>query len=415
MKHIHYTFHRRQHRNLAIPNKPASLLLVCLCLTLLLAACNRGSAQSPPPTIRAPKPTFTPAVNDAAAAQAQVAGDAITNQVQPQAEVATNAGGASDQSAIASAPVAAAPAPTGAKVIVTDPLVNARGGPGINYDVITIVERGEEFDILARSDDGQWWQVCCTAEGDTVWLINDLVDTDGPVDAVGAANVGEVAAPAFAPGKVRASINIPLLNARREPNTNGEVIAIVEAGQEYDVLAANDARHWYQVCCVDGQEAWLTAEYIDISGGAGLVPIFGQAPAPAAQTGGVATAPTVDLSFDLTSIEQFAESGGVRIFLFVTDDGSTALEGYTARIMKDGREQAVSEVSFGGQPGFTWPFQDARQRGQNWKAEFPNVVPTGVWEVELVNSDGVIVGPKGSFTLATSEPNQELYLRYERQ
>jgi len=373
----------------------------------LLAACNRGNAQSPPPTIRAPKPTFTPTTNQAAAAQPPVAGEAAASQTQPQANVQTG-----DPGTDAAAPIANAPAPTGAKVVVTDPLVNARSGPSLDYDIVTVVERGEEFDILAQSEDGQWWQVCCTAAGETVWVIDELVDTDGPVDAVATLGEDEISLPAFTPGKVRARINIALLNARSQPNTSAEVIAIVEAGEEYDVLSTTAARDWFQVCCVDGQEAWLTAEFVDIQGGAGLVPIFGQEPAPA-QTGGAAAQPA-ELSFDLIDAEQFAESAGVRVFLFVTDDGSNALEGYSARITKDGQKQEVSEVSFGGQPGFTWPFQDARQRSQNWKVEFPNLDPTGVWEIELVDSEGAVAGPKGNFTLPPGEPNLELYLRYER-
>ncbi|MCB0157568.1 MAG: hypothetical protein KDD83_05520, partial [Caldilineaceae bacterium] len=64
---------------------------------------------------------------------------------------------------------------------------------------------------------------------------------------------------------------------------------------------------------------------------------------------------------------------------------------------------------------FTWPFQDARQRSQNWKAEFDNIGPAGTWEVQLMDAQGNLVGPPATFTLSQNDPNQELYVRYERQ
>lgn len=62
----------------------------------------------------------------------------------------------------------------------------------------------------------------------------------------------------------------------------------------------------------------------------------------------------------------------MRIFLYVYD-GEQALEIYTLHIKKDGADVPVNGTSFGGQPGFTWPIADLRQRFQNMKVEFPNV------------------------------------------
>jgi uncharacterized protein YgiM (DUF1202 family) len=388
------------------------MLLTLLLAGLLLAACNRGEAQSPPPTIRAPKPTFTPTVNEAAAAQTSQGQPAPAQAAQAQPVTDPNTAAPANQDGGQAQANAAPPAPpTGAKVVVNTPLVNARSGPGLDFDVVAVVERGEEFDITGKSADGQWWRVCCTADGETVWIIDQLVDTDGPVDAVPVVDASDVPAPVFSPGKVKAEVNIPLLNARSGPNATADLIAIVEGGETFDVLAANDARDWYQVCCVEGQEAWLAAEYVTIQGPAGSVPIFGQEPA---QPQEVAAVDPASFTFDLTEQEQFAETTGVRIYLFATDDGARALEGYSALVTKDGQKKTVDEVSFGGQPGFTWPFQDARQRAQNWKVEFPGEAPAGVWVVQIIDGDGKPVGPAATFTLTADDPNQELYVRYER-
>jgi hypothetical protein len=93
-------------------------------------------------------------------------------------------------------------------------------------------------------------------------------------------------------------------------------------------------------------------------------------------------------------------------------NGNSALEGYSLRVTKDGEELPVDGTSFGGQPAFTWPFQDPRQRFQNFKVEYPNTPAQGVWQVQLIDASGATVGPPATFTLSANDPQQELYVRY---
>ncbi|HXF60530.1 MAG TPA: hypothetical protein VNK95_02865, partial [Caldilineaceae bacterium] len=139
---------------------------------------------------------------------------------------------------------------------------------------------------------------------------------------------------------------------------------------------------------------------------------------PAETTGSAPTAPAApsapaEYTFDLRMQEQFPETGLVRVFLYVYS-GNNALAGYSLRVTKDGVALPVTGSSFAGQPAFTWPFQDARQRYQNFKAEFPGVSPAGVWELQLIDGDGNAVGPPATFTLSENDPQQELYVRYEQ-
>jgi uncharacterized protein YraI len=316
-------FHRSRSA-IAHSQQSRLFILVCICLTLLTtAACRRGEAQSPntePAMIRTPRPTFTP-----------------TPGLPQEAAVEEPASGEAG-AVIAATPTPAPPAavnnaPSGAKVVVNTPLVNARSGPGLDYEVVTIVERGEEFDILAKDALGEWWQVCCV-EDEPVWVIGQLVDTDGPVDVV------------------------PVFGASQ--------------------LAA---------------------------GGDGSAPAAGQT---------VLLDQAPDIQFSLENQEQFPESAAVRIFMYVYS-GNEGLAGYSLWVRKDGVDVPVNVISFGGSPGFTWPFQDARQRSQNWKAEFPDLPPGGQWEVQLINDDGRIVGPPATFAIGPDDTNLELYVRYERQ
>jgi hypothetical protein len=38
---------------------------------------------------------------------------------------------------------------------------NIRGGPGTSFPIIGKANPGDAFEVLARSDDSTWWQVCC--------------------------------------------------------------------------------------------------------------------------------------------------------------------------------------------------------------------------------------------------------------
>jgi hypothetical protein len=128
--------------------------------------------------------------------------------------------------------------------------------------------------------------------------------------------------------------------------------------------------------------------------------------------GGPVGAATSNFEFDLVAQEQFPETNVVRIFLYVFDD-KAALEGYSLKVVKDGVDLPIEDVSFGPNTAYTWPVADPRQRAQNFKTEFPAQNPAGVWEAQLTR-DGVPVGPPASFTLVAGDQNRELYVRYKR-
>lgn len=202
----------------------------------------------------------------------------------------------------------------------------------------------------------------------------------------------------------RAVINGPLINVRSGPGLNFAIVATVERGAEFDIIAKNTAADWWQICCIAGRDAWVIDDFVDTLGPVDSVPVAGQAtPVPAPSE-----------TFILERQEQFAETSLVRIFLYVYT-GTNALEGYSLQVTKDGAPLPSQGKSFGGQPAFTWPFQDPRQRHQNLKLEFPNVPPAGVWQLQLINPNGSPTGPVATFTLAANDPNQELYVRYQRQ
>lgn len=240
-----------------------------------------------------------------------------------------------------------------------------------------------------------------------------------PVDAAGSALTAPVAN-----SGAKAVVNGPLVNIRSGPSTDFDVLIMAERGAEYDIVGVNPERTWWQVCCIDGAEGWIIAEYVDTLGAVDSVAVVGgtptaaATPVPAPDQAAAPVTPTTPpqpaVNFTLQTQEQFPETSHVRIFLYVYS-GQSALDGYSLRVTKDGESLPVDGESFGGQPAFTWPFADARQRFQNFKVEFPNVETAGQWVLQLVDSNGTPVGPPATFILSKDDPQQELYVRYEQQ
>jgi uncharacterized protein YraI len=336
-------------RRALLPFGSRTLLLLLLCL---LSACGPSNAEAGegPVTIRTPHPTFTPTPLDQA----------------PPPPTATSApADSANTSAPAAQPTeAASPASSGTvKLTVNTDLVNLRDAPGTDSTVITILQKGQEFDVLGKNAAGDWWFVCCL-EDKAGWVVGEFADVQGPVDQVPVVDANAAlptsqpiaAAPTPAPPTPAPPTATPVTNAEAPP-----------------------------------AEAPPTDT-------------------PVAQGGPVPTADS--FTFDLEAQEQFPEPNVVRIFLYVYQD-RTALEGYTLRVAKDGAELSVGQVSFGPNSAYTWPVADPRQRAQNFKVEFPGQNPAGVWEVQLVR-DGTPVGAPASFTLVANDTNRELYVRYKQ-
>lgn len=184
------------------------VILVALALLLVTPGCALVNTlvEYPTPTPKPQlvlRPTFTPTTAPTplpvtptetalpTATSAPVA-DVITPTAQSIAEQPTAAPAATDAPPTATPePPTATPTATDtpepkAQVVVNNPRVNVRSGPGQTFDVLGQALQGERLDIVGRDPDNQWWQVCCFA-GATGWLAAEVVSAEGPLDAVAVA------------------------------------------------------------------------------------------------------------------------------------------------------------------------------------------------------------------------------------
>ena len=195
--------------------------------------------------------------------------------------------------------VAAAPPPTADSIpptATTEPeaaapiatakgLTNVRSGPGTVYSVLGEASTGQQFAILGKSQDEEWWQI--DYEGQTGWIYVPNVT------ATNAANV-QVASvvPAPPPTEDTSPPNAPaepetegpqlrvigLINVRSGPGTNYAVIGGATPGEYFAVSGINPEEDWWQID-YDGQTGWVFAQLVTATG-AENVPVVTDIPTP---------------------------------------------------------------------------------------------------------------------------------------
>lgn len=78
------------------------------------------------------------------------------------------------------------PKPNSALTVDTQNLrANIRSGPGMNFSILAKANGGDSFQIVAKSEDNNWWQICCIANADgskgdaTGWIAASVVKIAG--------------------------------------------------------------------------------------------------------------------------------------------------------------------------------------------------------------------------------------------
>ncbi|MCB0056244.1 MAG: hypothetical protein KDE45_04425 [Caldilineaceae bacterium] len=333
-----------------------------LALSVITSGCfGRSEAQEAVP-IRTPRPTFTPTPPQPATPEAPAASQPAVENAAPvvEAQPVPEQPAPAEQAAAQPAEEAAA-APQTAIAVINEDLINIRRGPGLQYPVLKLGMRGDQYTLIGRSADDEWWQICCIEELPG-WITQQYVDADGPVDGIAVADPdAEVQALVVAPPT---------------PEQAATAAPVVEAAPP--VEAAPEAV----------TEAPATEE------------APAEPPAPA-------------FEFNLATQERFPESNDlVRVFLYVSQ-GDKAVPGYSLRVVHDGVEMPVTATS-ADQAGMTWPTASPRQRFQNMKVEFPGVSSAGTWEIQLLDGGKAPAGPVATFTLAATDTDRELYVRYDK-
>jgi len=202
-----------------------------------------------------------------------------------------------------------------------------------------------------------------------------------------------------------AVVTNPLANLRNGPGTAFALVGTVERGAEFDIVGRNPAGDWWQICCVNGQTAWIAAFLVDAGGPLDGVPVPPDiptpppTPVPPTPTPAPPT-PTPAPSYALQKgnyVEPRVNSNPIVTFFGLlcnqTCPGGGAVGGY----------RLVVETPIGRYEG---PFLDYFQHGDpglesefiyNAKVEIPNG-PPGPYKAYVVDSGGNVVSEPWEYT-----------------
>jgi hypothetical protein len=87
------------------------------------------------------------------------------------------------------------------------------------------------------------------------------------------------------PAGLRATVAVVRLNVRQGPGTSYSVAGVVTNGQTLQVLARNEGGDWWQICCVNGGNGWVAAQFMQSNFDQTLIPVAAdipEAPTPTA-------------------------------------------------------------------------------------------------------------------------------------
>ncbi len=158
-----------------------------------------------------------------------------------------------------------------ATIYVTARRLNVRGGPGLNYNIINSLQRGDTRPLIGRNRDGSWLQIqqpdtLPTFAEPTGWVLARYVRSSVPIHTLPVTD-------GSSPPPVTEPIGVVIphqLNMRSGPGLNYPIVGRVYVGQQVQLLGRTGSGDWLKVDLLGGYGGWVMARYVE-----SFVPIDG--------------------------------------------------------------------------------------------------------------------------------------------
>ena len=107
------------------------------------------------------------------------------------------------------------PTPETARLVINNPTLNVRSGPGTTYGAIGQARNGERYDVLGKNAAGSWYQI--NFNGQTGWVAGQYVAIEGDANNIQVA--GNIPAPPVQPTRPPAPTAAPQPTAPPVPTS----------------------------------------------------------------------------------------------------------------------------------------------------------------------------------------------------
>ena len=157
----------------------------------------------------------------------------------------------------------------------TPAIMNVRAGPGLDYEILTTVPKGTEATIIGIGPYAEWYMVRLQNLSRPAWIYASLTTVQGFLGGVKQYTLAEVDGYTFAdvdePDTCTANpvaVTIPaILNVRRGPGTEYEIVTTVVKGTRAEIVGIDPLDEWLLVELDSLVEpAWIYRELTTVVG-----------------------------------------------------------------------------------------------------------------------------------------------------
>lgn len=191
---------------------------------------------------------------------------------------------------ITATPVTPTLTPTLAEVyaVVITPRLNVRSGPGVNYDIVGTIPRGERLRLIGTNDDASWHVI--EFEGEERWISGFVqsVRIEGDPELLPVyeppptPTPTATLTPSITPVGVFAQVISSFLNVRAGPGTVYPIIGRLNRNERVELIGANTDFTYY-VIIFRQRQAWISGDRTllrIISGDRRTLPLVEPPPTP---------------------------------------------------------------------------------------------------------------------------------------
>jgi uncharacterized protein YraI len=291
-------------------------------------------------------------------------------------------------------------------------------------------------------------------------LLTDTAPLTGSaaVTGTGALTAAPDAPPVAAAPAVTPSLKVEtdIINVRNGPGTTYGLVGTATVGERFEIKGRNSDGSWYLICCVNGQQGWVSGEFTDEDNEELAQVVAAPAPAPVAQAPAVsapavpapadpapadpapaepaeptaqpeAPAPAGDAcagiggdgcKFKLTGGPSFADNGGGELkfqiaFVHGGIDGGQPQGSYFVWVEKDGQKLPVSDgvrsIALQAQQGPQGKYNYEYKIGRD---QLPGGSVAGTYQIWVLDGNGERDSQTFGFTVP--EGQGEVWIQFDQ-